>query len=510
MRQIDRPTVEAVEGRAPGACKADRSELLAKLNSGYILSEVPEPARAATWHRMCSMSERSLIPSLFTFFEDRKYLAQAADCLRQLVDVGPKDTIVSRLEESFTDGKNDGCVIQTSNSTFETIAGDAGTRIDLGLRQLWLAALREHEHIIAKPSTKGRLAKPRAATDSTALYALASLAHRIGFESKEILNILRTAPERQIAERALLAALKPGGYAFENHEECALQITNLLATAPQVRRTETTVDSDGSDRPQPPRRQGIPNESDHERNKLTMFLPDMAKDEKAKTFDRMTSMFIMESTYAAYFGQPPSTAARGPEDYNPTPPPDQPRAKQQTPISLPMIREGLGFDDLEDPSSTPKEDDQSQSREGHDNDKRVTQFALRDEARDGNQSVTPVELPTNGTGLKRGTQFALERLVEGSQISEASSSDRVEITFRDLSNQRRLLDTLHVHPSNPSEVIRVAGKYAKKGYTLLDKDGNFLQPIHCFEQVRGNGNVIFLGRREVEETPTPRPTKRQK
>ncbi|KAK1712146.1 hypothetical protein BDP67DRAFT_405004, partial [Colletotrichum lupini] len=149
MRLVDRPTIERLQGKAPGAFSADHDELLSDLRSGRIFGNFSQQQREEIRARVCNVSQQCLIPSLFTFFEDRKFLHAAAGCMRRLTGVNSKVTVSSRLDEMFLDSHQqpDLCIVQLSPTGYVTVPGDAATRFDLGCRQLWLAAFREFREL---------------------------------------------------------------------------------------------------------------------------------------------------------------------------------------------------------------------------------------------------------------------------------------------------------------------------------------------------------------------------
>ncbi|KAM4063627.1 hypothetical protein HRG_011292 [Hirsutella rhossiliensis] len=309
MCQIDSATVEALQGRAPGACRTDHDDLVARLKSGQIFGNFSELQREAMWPKVCSTSRTQLIPSLFTFFEDRKFLACAAECMKKIVDTGPRDTIAGRLEDMFTDvnQERERCVIQISDGSFGTVAGDVALRIDLGMRQLWLAAFRMYQDLPTDARKKERLAKARMKPDESALYDLASLASRLGFESEKVRKILQASPDRAIAEHALLAARKPGRFQYANREQRIQQVVDVFATAVPMSDAEASEHADTTTvRVQPPNRYGIPHHLDHERDKARLFLSKLGEAAESNQTE-LGSLFIRRSVYWAYFGLPPST-----------------------------------------------------------------------------------------------------------------------------------------------------------------------------------------------------------
>ncbi|KAK1656994.1 hypothetical protein BDP55DRAFT_43322 [Colletotrichum godetiae] len=222
MRLIDRPTIERLQGKAPGSFSADHDELLSDLSSGRIFGNFSEQQREEIRARVCNVSRQHLIPSLFTFFEDRKFLRAAADCMRRLTGVDSKVTVSSRLDEMFLDSHQqaDRCIVQLSPTAYVTVPGDAATRFDLGCRQLWLAAFREFRELPTEVKKKDTLAKARGRADETTLFQFASLANRLGFESNEISNIMKASPDIEVAKRLLLSARRPGQYRFPDLDKC--------------------------------------------------------------------------------------------------------------------------------------------------------------------------------------------------------------------------------------------------------------------------------------------------
>jgi hypothetical protein len=79
-----------------------------------------------------------LIPLLFTFFKDLKYLRACADYLKRLVKVSRKDTVRTALERKFpyTDEAGDQYVVEVAKSTFVDRSGRAMDYVDLGYQHL--------------------------------------------------------------------------------------------------------------------------------------------------------------------------------------------------------------------------------------------------------------------------------------------------------------------------------------------------------------------------------------
>lgn len=305
MQLIDRPTVKRVEGTAPGAFCADREDLYNDFRSGRIFGNVPEQKRGEIWNQLCKVTRQCLVPSLFTFFEDRKFLSPVAESMRRLTGVNSKVTVPSRLDEMFqhTGHQVDQCIVQTSDTSYVIVPGDTATRFDLGCRQLWLVAFREFRDLPADIKKKDRLAKSRKKVDETTLFEFGSLANRLGFESKDISTILETSPDRQAAERVLLSARKPGKYRYPDFEHCVQQMMAIFATAQPVPTNEMPHCTEMGQCVEPPVRCGIPHDSDHDRDQSQLFLPNILLDYDTEQ-THLTSFFVRRSVYIAYFGLP--------------------------------------------------------------------------------------------------------------------------------------------------------------------------------------------------------------
>lgn len=96
---MDQATVKAFECKAPRYSKRDARVLQGQVPSGQIYSLFSQEERKAIWSELRSINY--LIPSLFTFFEDLKYLRACADYLKRLVKVSRRDTVRTAFNRKF-------------------------------------------------------------------------------------------------------------------------------------------------------------------------------------------------------------------------------------------------------------------------------------------------------------------------------------------------------------------------------------------------------------------------
>lgn len=230
MRRLTRSTVGAIQGMAPGAFGADAEKLVGKLECGHIFESYNEMERKRIWNRVCYLTKERTVPSLFTFFEDRKFLSAAGSLMKRLIPRGP--VIAQSLRESFQDRdqKPDKCIIQLTEFTYSWVSGTAADRLDLGCRQLWLAALRAYHP--STPKRRGIRPIPRTeVSEEIVFFRLAALARRLGFDSEEIRRLLEQSPDRLIARRMLHSARDPAHYGYPNFESCLDVVEEVIRTA---------------------------------------------------------------------------------------------------------------------------------------------------------------------------------------------------------------------------------------------------------------------------------------
>ena len=305
MRRLDRDTVLAVENTAPGACQTDADHLYPLVECGKIFREFDEQERIELWVRLCSATTNCLVPSLYTFFENCKYLQAAADGMKRLMHLERRETIRSVLERGFHDTETpedaSTCMIQISASSHKLVPANGGDRFDLQYRQLWLYALREFPDMPAKG--KQNLAGPkRGSADENVVFNFAHLAHSAGFRTPEIDQLLQRDPDREMAGRLLTAARKSGQYKYDDLQNKITQVVDIIRTAQLVQSNEGTNGFRMEENTRPSNRSGMPAYWDQHQAKATMFLNKLhAPIERQGS--SLSSFFILRSIYFSFFGK---------------------------------------------------------------------------------------------------------------------------------------------------------------------------------------------------------------
>jgi hypothetical protein len=245
MKKLDGRTVKAVELTAPGFCSRDAGRLYRDLKDGHIFGAFTEQEREAIWGELLAVSTDRLIPSLFTFFEDVRYLRGLAECVKRLMGTKADDYASPTLKHRFSSEslKKDICMFQLSDSVLEERLGNADDQLDMGYRQVWMSLMRENGGMLAKSCV---------------------LAHKLGF---------RTAEMKELVQHS------------------AHQVDGPAPKIPYLDK--------------PPKRCGIPRAQDQQHDKALLFADKLHRDVDRSA--GVTSFFVRRSVYLAFFGRPRHT-----------------------------------------------------------------------------------------------------------------------------------------------------------------------------------------------------------
>lgn len=303
MGRLDRASVQALEQKAPGACQKEAQRLYGRIRSGDIIGAFGDLEKEQIWSRLCSTTTDCMVPSLRGFFNDLNYIKLAADCMKRLVTLRRDDTIRRALGEAYKkkDHSNDECLVEVSGSAMKAVQASGRHNFDLRYRQLWLYALREHADMPAEVKRKTTGAKTAHANE-TVLFQFASLAHKFGFESDEITDMLRRSPDREIARRLLRTARNPTMFQYEDIESCIAIVEEVIAKARPLPKDDAELEYVIEDSGKTPKRSGPPAIADMARDKSLMYL-DVLHGSLPRQEPKLTSLFIQRSTYFAFFGR---------------------------------------------------------------------------------------------------------------------------------------------------------------------------------------------------------------
>lgn len=301
METLDVTSIRALELHAPGACQDEAHTLHNRVQAGEIFGEFSTEKRQILWSNICSLTVDCLVPSLLGFFDDLKHLKLAADCMKRLVHLEEGATLRSTLYRSFREEgqENDVCMIQTGSLTFSHVQGPKDSRFAVAYRVLWLYAQREHDQMPAEVKKKLAGAN-KGQINERILFEFASVAAKLGFDTKEIQDLTRRNPDRDIARRLLLTARGPDCFKYHDLEGCITEVAKMIKSARALHDPEPGEKSlDG--RVKPPQKSGKPNWEDARRDKPYLFLNKLHAG--YNNVSTLTSFFVFRSTYFAFFGK---------------------------------------------------------------------------------------------------------------------------------------------------------------------------------------------------------------
>ncbi|OJD25070.1 hypothetical protein ACJ73_03562 [Blastomyces percursus] len=305
MLQLDVDTVEYVQQRAPGKCLKDRQALKEKINAGTLFPFVTDlEERNAIWQNLLRIT--TLIPSLYTFFEDIKFLMPLTKIMKRLLGETLGESIRQSLEEIFTGNEHKELLVQESESSGVIYAADLKVQVNMGIFQLWLFAARNFTDMLPETPRKedSQPAPTTKEPNPAAWCAFATLAYNLGFNSDKICQMRRATPDRELARMVLLRARKAPRFKYDSaaFEEYQNQIIAMFTTAkeepaPSVAATLYT-DGYGEDME---RRCGRAFENAYEDYRKVLFLRVMC--DLDGEGNGISSLFVRVSIILAFFGQ---------------------------------------------------------------------------------------------------------------------------------------------------------------------------------------------------------------
>ncbi|OAT02469.1 uncharacterized protein BDCG_17576 [Blastomyces dermatitidis ER-3] len=119
---LDARTMEALQGRSPQRSWADRAHITDVFEDGTAYAAVTCPQEREVL-RLKVMQIPHIIPSLYTFHQDVKYLEPVLKLMRQLMLRSWKGTIKKGLQRCYSSPRDNGVRIQTSENSYHLAAG---------------------------------------------------------------------------------------------------------------------------------------------------------------------------------------------------------------------------------------------------------------------------------------------------------------------------------------------------------------------------------------------------
>ena len=310
---IDAYTVTVLETLAPGLSTDDRASVRHGMSSGVLFPQVSSQSRRSRI-LMQLESFREPILSLTTFFEDCKLLELGMKPLRLLLPPTSRASHVNlslraRLSERRAATPDiHPLLIQKSEHDFVSVQCPSSSAVPLAMCQLFLHNLRHFESMTGLTPRKER-GKPKplsAAMPEKACWALADLAHRLGFSSSQIDHLRSQNPELHIVSDFLLR-LRPEEE-YEYPSEARLELAQLvcdkvgLITRSQAARAQPIFVYDLHAQPKA-HRYGRPHEDAHRSDRSYLYLDYIYGPFTATPARNLTSLGVKRFTIRAFFGE---------------------------------------------------------------------------------------------------------------------------------------------------------------------------------------------------------------
>ena len=306
----DELTIEAIQLRAPLSSKTDHDFLCTSMDSGKLFPLIRNSTtRLAIRKNLLSVNH--LIPSLFTFLEDLKYLKPRSKIMKSLLPDPLKMTIREGFHQHFFGGDsstNEHTVFQNQESSFVAVIGSWQDCFVLGLLQLWAFSTRYFPQMIQfTPKMDEGSVKPLVQEPNAHIwYKFADLAHRLGFRSQEIDKILAENTDVKITPGSL-HTLRPEVMYGSNavpFASLAQEVNKSLQNVCCSRERETRPHITVADAEELSHRCGMPYNESQERDREYLFLDTLydSPDRYNSSGDEISSFYVKRAIFFAFFG----------------------------------------------------------------------------------------------------------------------------------------------------------------------------------------------------------------
>jgi hypothetical protein len=297
MQKIDVHTVECLESRNPANSVSDEEYLKPLIVKGLIFESFTVSQRERIWRNLKSYPRR--IPSIRIFLHDIIYFEMLANCVKKLVQPRRRETLFKALGRCFVGSS-------PPSTPFTGGVGDV-LQFDISYRKLYLSAMRYLESLrpgsvlLERGETRQTQEK-----DGQLWYNFAQEAHRLGFRSPSITNLLSQNPDRIEASSTLLRARSSDIYQYDvgEFESLVDQIVTFYSKARKVDEIEETPSlvCSGSGE-EIKRRSGRPFRKAHEESARFLTFDNMQIAD-VDDVGELTPFFVRRDVYLSFFGNP--------------------------------------------------------------------------------------------------------------------------------------------------------------------------------------------------------------
>lgn len=289
---VDANSVAQLQGLAPRQSTVDAKCIADMMSTKKVFARVnSEGDRAAILANLLSV--RSMIPSLFTFFEDLKYLEPCAKVLKALLPPGTRKSVFRGLMGSHF-AQERALVEHASKDLRAHHAVGSEPAPALAYQQLWLFALRNFP-LMTNFTTRKELdkCKPSAVEPSPCAWQeFAELALALGFKTPFVDDLCSNDSTKLMVAQLFERFTNPR---LAKDSNAAEKIAAILGSLRWTKESAGQPDFTSNDQLPALKRCGRPFEDDHHKDKPFLYLPHMYREPPSganiTTFYRKWNMF---------------------------------------------------------------------------------------------------------------------------------------------------------------------------------------------------------------------------
>jgi hypothetical protein len=297
---------------APMHSSRDKSTITAAMEAGELFPNVRDRVqRASVLDRI--MRTRGRIPSLFSFFEDTKYLEPCAIIMKKLLPHGVSHSVERAFRKRFVRYRRDGrASVEARKDTWIEVAATPRQALRVAYLSLWLFTMREFPlmHKLNPRKDPGKMT-PQYKLREDLWPIFARLASHLGFDSPEIVRFKSQDPFERVVKAFLHTTtpqdeydIEPAAMRVEVQRIC--QYLSSVPRRPLRARTPPLV----TDRPeQPPaHRCGPPFNLHYVENRPYLYLQYIYSDQGEDIGSHLSRFGIERDIFQAFFGDLPFDA----------------------------------------------------------------------------------------------------------------------------------------------------------------------------------------------------------
>lgn len=302
---LDEYTVHELELLAPAMSVSDQRKVEDLFYRGLVFSSVTDRVKRETLLQSV-LTQRCLIPSLRTFFENQKYLEPCSIILKSLLDDSDKRSIWQSFRANFFPPDTVQLQVNEGSLEFEDLPLAKGSNTEitckLGYIQLWLFCFRHFPEMTAiKPRLEmrtGQQTQPQP-TMAALLPKLARLAVTLGFRTDKAVSLANEDSDLLVAEQFLRSSIPDLTINISKHVVYIKHVLAEIRASSDYLPTAMCSEFTASQPLLKERRCGRPFEQDHIQDCETLFVPLLyAKVESGAEF---SSLYAKYDIFKAFF-----------------------------------------------------------------------------------------------------------------------------------------------------------------------------------------------------------------